>query len=98
MRLLDAAHVVGDPEPTGTPDVANGSLCSIHHRAFDQHLVGIAPDYRVHVSRRLLDDEDGPMLDLLKRFAGERIELPRRRALQPDPMRLAQRFESFVDA
>ena len=25
-------------------------------------LVGVAPDYRVHVSPRLLEDEDGPMI------------------------------------
>jgi hypothetical protein len=49
------------------PTVSNGlSLCVIHHRAFDQKLVGVSPEYVVHVSRRLLEDEDGPMLDLLK--------------------------------
>jgi hypothetical protein len=34
----------------------------------------------VHVSRRLLDDEDGPMLELLKGFHGRRIVVPARRA------------------
>ena len=67
VRLLDAAHIVADIEPQGQPSISNGlSLCSIHHRAFDHHLVGISPDYRVEVSRRLLEDEDGPMLDLLE--------------------------------
>lgn len=71
IRLLDAAHIVGDLESRGEPTVRNGlSLCSIHHRAFDQSLVGVSPDYTVHVSRRLLEDEDGPMLDLLKGFHG----------------------------
>jgi putative restriction endonuclease len=97
VRLLDAAHIVGDPEPTGTPDIPNGlSLCSIHHRAFDQDLVGIAPDYVVHVASRLLEDDDGPMLDLLKGFQGTTIELPRRSAWQPDRERLAERFERFT--
>jgi putative restriction endonuclease len=37
-RLLEAAHIVGDPEEHGEPLVSNGlSLCSIHHRAFDQN-------------------------------------------------------------
>lgn len=95
-RLLDAAHIVGDLETRGEPLIANGlSLCSIHHRAFDQDLVGIAPDYRVHVSRRLLDDEDGPMLDLLKTFHEATIVLPERRAWKPDRERLAARFERF---
>lgn len=95
-RLLDAAHIAGDLEEKGEPIIANGlSLCSIHHRAFDQDLVGVAPDYRVHVSTRLLHDEDGPMLDLLKTAHGHAIELPARRAWRPDRARLAERFERF---
>ena len=96
MRLLDAAHIVGDAEETGEPVVSNGlSLCSIHHRAFDEDLVGVAPDLRVHVSPRLLGDEDGPMLDVLKGFHGTTIEAPSRRLWHPDPERLATRFERF---
>jgi len=95
-RLLDAAHIAADVEARGEPLVSNGlSLCSIHHRAFDQDLVGISPDYSVHVSQRLLEDEDGPMLELLKAFHASTIELPTRRAWQPDRERLAERFERF---
>jgi putative restriction endonuclease len=98
-RLLDAAHIVGDLEGRGDPNVENGlSLCSIHHRAFDQDLVGIAPDYRVHISRRLLDDEDGPMLELLKTFHEQPIELPSRQSWRPNPERLALRFHRFNTA
>lgn len=98
-RLLDAAHIVGDLEPRGEPVVSNGlSLCSIHHRAFDEQLVGVSPDYDVRVSRRLLDEDDGPMLELLKGFHGRAIELPQRRAWQPDRERLAARFERFLAA
>lgn len=97
-RLLDAAHIVGDAEESGEPLVSNGlSLCSIHHRAFDQDLVGISPDKEVRVSRRLLDDEDGPMLELLKGFHGRRIVVPARRTLQPDRLRLQTRFERFLE-
>ncbi len=99
VRLLDAAHIVGDPEPTGTTEISNGlSLCSIHHRTFDQDLVGVSPDYEVHLARKLLDDEDGPMLDVLKGFEGKTIELPRRRVWHPDRDRLAARFERFQAA
>jgi putative restriction endonuclease len=98
-RLLDAAHIVRDADPRGEPVVVNGlSMCSIHHRAYDEDLVGISPDYRVHVSPRLLDEEDGPMLDLLKGFEGSSIELPRRAAWQPDRELLAGRFDRFRDA
>ncbi len=95
-RLLDAAHIVADSEATGEPSVRNGlSLCSIHHRAFDEGLVGISPDYEVRVAPRLLDDEDGPMLELLKRAHGATIQVPRRTALRPDRELLAARFERF---
>ena len=96
VRLLDAAHIVADTETLGTPEIANGlSLCTIHHRAFDQNLVGISPDYEVRLSTRLLDDDDGPMLDLLKRFHGATIDLPSKASWRPDRERLAVRFDRF---
>lgn len=98
-RLLDAAHIVGDLEEAGEPTVSNGlSLCSIHHRAFDQNLVGVSPEYRVHVSKRLLEEEDGPMLELLKGAHERAIVLPRRRAWYPDRERLEMRFTRFSEA
>ena len=97
IRLLDAAHIVGDLDERGEPAVSNGlSLCSIHHRAFDQSLVGVYPDYRVRVSEGLLEDEDGPMLELLKGFHDQPIVVPERRAWRPDRERLALRFERFL--
>ena len=97
LRLLDAAHIEADALPTGEPKVSNGlSLCSIHHRAFDQDLIGISPDYEVRVSRRLLDDEDGPMLELLKNAHAKRIVVPDRKAWQPDRGQLAIRFERLA--
>ena len=96
-RLLDAAHIVSDVDQKGEPHITNGlSLCSIHHRAFDQDLVGITPEYQVHVSRRLLDEDDGPMLDLLKTFHKKQIQLPTKTAWKPDRERLAFRFERFA--
>jgi putative restriction endonuclease len=97
VRLLDAAHIVGDADELGEPVVSNGlSLCSIHHRAFDEDLVGVSPDLRVHVSPRLLQDEDGPMLDVLKGFNGVQLDAPTKKLWRPDPDRLAMRFERFV--
>lgn len=96
IRLLDAAHIVGDVEELGEASVTNGlSLCSIHHRAFDHDLVGVSPDYEVRIATRLLEDEDGPMLELLKAFDGQRLHLPASRAAQPDRELLANRFERF---
>jgi putative restriction endonuclease len=98
-RLLDAAHIAGDLEEKGEPVIANGlSLCSIHHRAFDQDLVGVSADCIVHVAPRLLEDEDGPMLELLKGFHHQPIVVPSRHTWRPDVERLAERFARFVAA
>jgi putative restriction endonuclease len=99
IRLLDAAHIVGDAHDRGEPIVSNGlSLCSIHHRAYDQDLMGVTAEYIVQVSRRLLDDDDGPMLDVLKDAHGRSIVLPRRSEWHPDPERMALRFDRFLGA
>jgi putative restriction endonuclease len=98
-RLLDAAHIVPETDIAGEPTVRNGlSLCSIHHRAYDEDLVGVTPDYTVRVHPRLLDDEDGPMLELLKEAHGTTIVLPRNPRARPDRDRLAFRFERFQTA
>jgi len=60
--------------------------------------VGISPDYQVRVSRRLLDEDDGPMLDLLKGFHEQTIVVPGRPSWRPDPERLAERFDRFLAA
>ena len=95
--LLDAAHIVSDKdERLGQPLVPNGiPLSKIHHAAFDAHLIGIDPDYRLHVSERLLGQNDGPMLEALKRLNGGTIHLPSRIKDHPDRDRLALRFERF---
>src|SRR5260370_524198 len=64
--LLDAVHIVMDAdEQLGQPIVSNGlPLTKIHHAAFDAHLIGIDPDFRIHVSDRLLEIHDRPFLEL----------------------------------
>ena len=95
-RLLDAAHIVADADPGGEPRIANGlSLCSIHHRALDEDLIGVSPDYVVQVHPRLRDEEDGPMLAVLNEAHGASIVVPRRAQWRPDRELLARRFERF---
>lgn len=97
-RLLDAAHIISDKhEHLGQPIVPNGiPLSKLHHAAFDAHLIGIDPDYRLHISERLLVQRDGPMLEALKEQRGVKLRLPRRRADWPDKERLDLRFERFL--
>ena len=96
-RLLDAAHIIPDANPElGQPVISNGLLLSkIHHAAFDSHLIGIDPDYGLHVSKRLLDQNDGPTLEALKQLRGKKLRLPKRDQDYPDRERLAMRYEEF---
>lgn len=98
--LLDAAHIVADKdERLGQPIVTNGiPLSKLHHAAFDSHLIGIDPDFRLHVSDRLLARHDGPMLDALKGLNGATLHLPDRTKDRPDRERLAIRFTRFKAA
>ena len=95
--LLDAAHIISDKdEKFGQPVVPNGlPLSKIHHAAFDSHLIGIDPDYRLHISERLLCQSDGPVLEALKRLRDGTIHMPNRIKDRPDRDRLALRFERF---
>jgi putative restriction endonuclease len=97
VRLLDAAHIVSDAHETlGQPVVANGlPLSKLHHAAFDAHLLGVDPDFRIHVSRRLLMQNGGPTLDLLKSVHGSQLLLPHRRRDYPDRDLLQVRFDVF---
>jgi putative restriction endonuclease len=98
--LLDAAHIIEDKnEKFGHPVVQNGiPLSKIHHAAFDAHLIGIDPDFRIHVARRLLPQKDGPILEALKGLNGAMLRLPLREHDRPDRERLGQRFKMFKSA
>lgn len=95
--LLDAAHIIEDKhERLGQPVVQNGiPLAKTHHAAFDAHLIGIDPDFRIHVSERILGQRDGPTLEAIKKLHQNRIYLPSRGEDRPDRDRLAMRFEQF---
>jgi putative restriction endonuclease len=98
--LLDAAHIVRDKhELWGQPIVSNGlPLSKVHHAAFDAHLIGVDPDYRIHVSDRLLDQHDGTLLQALKGLDGGAIHRPRRKQDYPSRERLEMRFAAFKAA
>ena len=96
--LLDAAHIIPDSDEGGAASVPNGlSLCKIHHAAYDRNLLGIDPDYRVHIDEELLIEIDGPMLQHgLKEMHGTTITIPKPKAQHPDKDKLAARFELFL--
>jgi putative restriction endonuclease len=98
-ELLDAAHIKEDAEG-GEPVVPNGvSMCAIHHRAFDAHVLGIRPDYVVQVRADVLTEQDGPTLQhALQGMHGAQLQVPRDRLAQPDRDLLEERFVRFMRA
>jgi putative restriction endonuclease len=55
LELLDAAHLIPVEHERGTDELKNGiCLSAIHHRAFDQGLVGIRSDYSIVVNKKRL--------------------------------------------
>lgn len=99
-ELLDAAHIIPDTEERGNPIVSNGlSLCKIHHAAYDQNIIGISPDFRVHVREDVLREIDGPMLRYgLQEIEGRNLIVPVRKSDRPDRERLEERFKRFREA
>ena len=97
IPLLDAAHIKEDADG-GEPIVPNGvAMCAIHHRAFDAHVLGVTPKYRVEVRPDVLREHDGPTLQhALQGLHGELITLPRHRPEWPNRELLEERFERFL--
>lgn len=99
-KLLDAAHIIADGKPNGTPTVDNGlSLCKIHHAAYDENFLGITPDYQIRINQSLMDEIDGPMLRHgLQEMNGRQLFTPARSKDKPSSDRLAVRFAEFEAA
>lgn len=78
--------------------MTNGlTLCRIHHGAYDQYLLGISPDLRVHINGDVLEEVDGPMLRHgLQDMHDTIIRLPRHRRDHPSRDGLAWKYERFL--
>jgi putative restriction endonuclease len=99
-ELLEAAHIRPDSQG-GSTKISNGmSLCKIHHGAYDADIIGISPDYTIHVKDSVLATFDGPTLQhSIKEMDGEALrQIPKETASKPDRELLAERFEKFEKA
>ena len=99
-ELLEAAHIRPDSQG-GSTKISNGmSLCKIHHGAYDADIIGISPDYTIHVRDSVLATFDGPTLQhSIKEMDGEALrQIPKETASKPDRELLAERFEKFQKA
>jgi len=75
------------------------ALCKIHHAAFDNHFIGINPDYIIKIRTDLLTENDGPMLKYgIQSLNNTKIILPNDKRNSPDKERLEIRFSIFLKA
>ena len=95
-NLLVGAHIIPDAE-AGPMAVTNGiCMSTLHHSAYDSFLIGVDPDYRVHVARNVLEERDGPILESLKGLDRQKLlHLPVNEAERPSQTYLEQRFKQF---
>lgn len=96
-ELLDAAHIIPDREDEGVPSVNNGlALCKIHHAAFDQHIIGVSPDYQIKVKEDVLREKDGPMLKHgIQELQNQKLILPNSKNAWPKQEFLDIRYQKF---
>jgi putative restriction endonuclease len=100
QELLDAAHIIPDSAPEGEPVITNGiSLCKLHHAAYDSFILGVTPDYVIHVREDILEEEDGPVLQHgLKGLHNTKLILPRQKNHYPSREALDWRYSRFIRA
>ena len=69
----------------------------LFHKAYDENLLGISPDYEIFISERFfgerLKDVDQGTIDYIRGFDHQKLILPRR--FYPDKDMLASHFEKF---
>ncbi len=96
--LLVGAHIVPDAED-GPPSVNNGiCMSTLHHAAFDAHLIGVDPDLRVHVADQVIAERDGPLLAALQGLNGSHLVVPADPTAHPNRDYLDQRYSAFLNA
>ena len=97
-ELLDAAHIIPDNAPEGEPIITNGiALCKLHHAAYDSFILGVTPDYTIHVRKDVLEEEDGPVLQHgLKGLHNTKLILPSLKSHYPNRDALEWRYSRFT--
>jgi putative restriction endonuclease len=99
-ELLDAAHIIPDNLPESRLTIDNGiSLCKLHHAAYDNFILGVTPDYIIHVRKDVLEEEDGPVLQHgLKGLHNTKLILPSLKNHYPNRAALEWRYSRFAKA
>jgi putative restriction endonuclease len=99
-ELLDAAHIIPDNLPEGKSIIQNGlSLCKLHHSAYDSFIIGVTPEYIIHVREDVLEEEDGPVLQHgLQGLHKTNLTLPGSKNDYPSREALEWRYSRFMSS
>lgn len=95
-ELLEACHIVGWSQDILNRTNPQNGLCmnSFFHKAFDNYLIGITPDFRIAISEDLLlHVSEDTFKKYLSKRNGEKIVLPSKFFPQRDL--LAIRYEQY---
>lgn len=96
-KLLEACHIVSWVEDTKNRTNPKNGLCMnpLFHKAYDKHLIGISPDYRIVVSNRLLcETSDKHFYSYLKTLQGRKIYMPEK--FHPDTNLLDRHYGEYI--
>lgn len=97
--LLHACHIVEWSEDASIRTNPQNGLCLnvLFHKAYDENLIGISPDYEIIVSEKFFGEKinstDIQFRNYIKEINGRKIMLPKR--FYPDRDLLAMHYERF---
>ena len=98
-KLIHACHIVGWADDETNRTNPHNGLCLnvLFHKAYDENLIGISPDYEIYVSEEIfgakLDYVDNLTKECMCSFNKKRIIMPKR--FMPDRDLLAIHFDKF---
>ena len=98
-KLLNACHIVGwSEDETNRTNPQNGLCLNVlFHKAYDENLLGISPDYEVFVSKDFfgakLKEVDSLTREYVMSYNKRKLIMPKR--FLPDRDLLAMHFERF---
>ena len=97
--LLEASHIVGWSKDEANRTNPQNGLCLnvLFHKAYDENLIGISPDYEVFISEEFfgtkLKDVDNSSKKYLRGYNKQKLIMPKR--FIPDRDLLAIHFDKF---
>ena len=99
-KLLHACHIIGWREDESNRTNPQNGLCLnvLFHKAYDENLIGISPDYEVFVSDEFLgtklDKVDIFTKEYVRSINNKKLLMPKR--FLPDKDLLAIHFEKYI--